>query len=148
MSSTTVELTDPRALGGRWSLRRRLHDRRSGHFGRATGELIISVTTDGALWQERGQLAWPGYAGQFTRTLRSELIDGAWWMTFADGRPFHPWTPGRLVRHPCLADLYEGIVDLGPDRLRTQWDVSGPAKDQRILTVFHRVPTANHPGLR
>ena len=60
--------------------------------------------------------------------------DGAWQVRFADGRPFHPWRPGVWVDHPCNADLYRGLVDASPDRLRILWDVVGPTKDQRLFT--------------
>ena len=61
---------------------------------------------------------------------------GTWTVRFADRRPFHPWTPGLEVVHPCRADTYRGLVlvDRDATRLRTLWDVTGPAKDQRLLT--------------
>jgi uncharacterized protein DUF6314 len=68
------------------------------------------------------------------RELLIRRLDGSWWMTFADGRAFHPWRPGQVVTHRCAEDTYRGLVDLRGDRMRTLWDVIGPAKEQRLVT--------------
>ncbi len=64
-----------------------------------------------------------------------------WWMTFADGRAFHPWRLGQVVEHPCRADTYRGllVLDRGATRLRIGWDVTGPGKHQRIVTRYLRL---------
>ena len=62
-----------------------------------------------------------------------------WWLYFAHGRPFHPWTPGRWVHHPCREDLDRGLITItGPDQWRTLWAVDGPDKAQRIITQLSR----------
>ena len=84
--------------------------------------------------------AWPGArVGTFTIAGRShdvtrtyQLADG--WVFFDDGRPFHPWRPGEWVEHLCGEDTYRGLVEVEPARIRTLWDVSGPEKDQRLIT--------------
>jgi hypothetical protein len=140
LSATAVA---PGAFVGRWALQRRLHDRRSGRFGRASGVLTVSADDLGTRWDEQGRLTLGDYSAEFTRTLFGRQIDGEWWMTFEDGRPFHPWRPGLQVEHPCRDDLYRGgvwISDL--NNLRVWWDVSGPRKSQRIFTRLTRVLSA------
>lgn len=142
---------DPRTLLGRWALRRRVTDRTTGLVGTVRGTLQISAHADSLLWEEAGRFDWmlpasgtsrwqPARSAQISRSLRLALADGQWWMQFADGRPFHPWRPGAVVEHPCAADLYRGIVavDRGSTRMRTVWDVSGPTKDQRLVTRLTR----------
>jgi hypothetical protein len=68
-------------------------------------------------------------------------IEDEWWMTFADGRAFHPWRLGQVVEHPCRDDVYRGllVLDRAATRLRIGWDVTGPGKHQRIITRYERV---------
>jgi hypothetical protein len=107
--------------------------------GTVAGELVIAVDADGLRWDESGTLRWDG--GRY-RVSRSYLLraDDGWWVRFTDGRPFHPWRPGETVTHPCRADVYTGLVAVDGDRMRTCWDVRGPAKDQRLVTRFARLP--------
>jgi hypothetical protein len=127
-------IPQPPDLLGRWRLHRRLVDRRLRRSGIVVGEL--SIVADGAEvgWREHGTLCWDGREVPVSRTLRFRQVDGDWHVHFADGRPFHPWRPGRVIEHPCRADVYRGLIDATRDRLRTLWDVTGPEKDQRILT--------------
>jgi hypothetical protein len=129
---------DPRELVGRWGLRRRIVDRRVGVFGAVAGELVLSPDGDGVRWDETGTLRWDGASYAVTRTYLLRPVGSGWEMRFADGRPFHPWRPGETVTHPCRADVYTGVVDVGPTRIRTVWDVTGPAKDQRLVTRCYR----------
>jgi hypothetical protein len=125
-------------LAGRWRLRRRVADRRSGRQGTVAGELVVAPDAGGLQWQETGVLRWGGADRPVTRAyLLRERADG-WWVLFADGREFHPWRPDRPVTHPCRADVYTGLVTVDGDRMRTLWDVRGPGKDQRLVTRFSR----------
>ena len=124
----------PGELVGRWSLTRRLADRRAGVLGTMSGALVIGPDGDGLRWAESGVLRWAGREVPATRTYL--LRDG--WVLFEDGRPFHPWRPGRPVTHPCRDDLYTGLIAVDGDRLRVLWDVRGPTKDQRIVTRCRR----------
>ena len=131
-------VADPDDLLGRWGLRRRVVDRVVGVHGVMVGELVVSAEAGGLRWDERGTLRWGGVARAATRTyLLREGADG-WEVTFADGRPFHPWRPGEVVTHPCRADVYTGLVVLGPATIRTLWDVTGPTKHHRLVTRFVR----------
>ena len=131
--------TDPRTLVGRWELRRRVVDRVLGAHGTMVGELTVVPDGVGLRWDERGTLRWDGAEFPATRTyLLRENADG-WAVEFADGRPFHPWRPGEAVTHLCRADLYTGLVHVGPTLMRTLWDVTGPTKHQRLITRFRRI---------
>jgi hypothetical protein len=127
--------SNPRTLIGTWTLHRRLADRRSGQHGTVHGTLEI---TPELRWLEQGELSWDGALLPVTRELLIVADGGGWQVCFSDGRPFHPWRPGELVEHPCRADLYRGVVDVRGDRLRVLWDVSGPRKNQRIVTRCYR----------
>jgi Family of unknown function (DUF6314) len=122
-------------LVGTWRLRRRLADLHTGTFGAVRGTLTLAGDAAGVEWSESGVLHWAGREVEVTRRyLLRDGVDG-WWVYFDDGRPFHPWTPGRPVEHPCRADLYRGLVRLdAPERWRIAWDVVGPAKHQRIVS--------------
>ncbi|WP_375480007.1 DUF6314 family protein [uncultured Jatrophihabitans sp.] len=134
-----AEPLSPLELLGVWRLERRIADRLAGASGRMTGTLSLTETADGAVaWAERGVLWWAGREFESTRELLIRRDGAGWLVCFADGRPFHPWRPGRPVTHPCRADVYRGLVDAAPRRLRVVWDVTGPAKDQRLLTRCSR----------
>jgi Family of unknown function (DUF6314) len=122
-------------LVGEWRLQRRVADRRLRQYGRVEGLLTIAPHGDGLAWREHGTLSIQGRSHDVSRTYL--LADG--WVLFDDGRPFHPWRPGEWVDHLCSQDTYRGLVDVGPARIRTLWDVSGPAKDQRLVTRLTRV---------
>ena len=121
-----------------------MHDRRLARFGRVSGTVEF-VTDGGAVrWCERGTFSWDGNAFDVTRELRIEPCGDGWMVRFDDGRDFHPWSPGSVVTHPCRADTYRGLVRVDVSRtvLRVLWDVTGPAKDQRLFTRCHR--TSRH----
>jgi hypothetical protein len=125
-------------LLGEWRLERRVVDRLAGLFGTVRGTLSLVDEGPRIRWREGGTLYWDGAELPVTRELLLRQDAGEWQVHFADGRPFHPWRPGAVVEHPCNADLYRGLVDARPDRLRVLWDVIGPGKDQRILTRCSR----------
>jgi hypothetical protein len=133
-----VPTADPRDLVGEWHLARRVVDRRAGLSGTVAGTLTLTADGTRVRWVERGTLRWNGADLPVTRELLITPEAQGWLVRFADGRPFHPWRPGEVVDHPCNADLYRGLVDVGPDRLRVLWDVVGPAKEQRIFTRCRR----------
>jgi hypothetical protein len=126
----------PTDLLGVWQLQRRLVDRRTGQFGRVSGWLELTLVGGVVHWLELGELEWDGRSFEVTRELHIVRAGDGWEVRFTDGRAFHPWRPGALVEHPCRADLYRGLVsvDVGHQRLRVLWDVTGPGKDQRIVT--------------
>ena len=130
---------------GDWQLHRRVADRRAGLFGTVHGALTLVADGPAIRWRESGTLRWNGADLPVTRELVLVEEPGGWQVCFADGRPFHPWRPGEVVEHPCNADLYRGFVAARPGLLRVLWDVTGPAKDQRIVTRAVRARRCDRP---
>jgi Family of unknown function (DUF6314) len=104
--------------------------------------LRIGPDAHGLGWTESGTLSWDGRSLSAERTLAIRQLDGpegAWWMTFGDGRPFHPWAIGVPVSHPCAADTYTGFIEvISETQLVITWDVTGPTKDQLIISRLRR----------
>jgi hypothetical protein len=140
----------PTDLLGVWQLDRRLVDRHNGGFGRVTGWLELTLVGSVVHWLELGRLSWGGASYEVTRELHIIPHGTGWQVMFTDGRAFHPWRPGDLVEHPCRQDLYRGLikVDDARKRLRVLWDVTGPFKDQRIVTRCIRSVTPAEPVRR
>ncbi len=115
-------------------------DRRLELSGSFTGTAVIERDEDGYSWRETGTVSWDGRSAPAFRNLALRIEEGRWWMTFADGRPFHPWRLDEPVVHPCAADTYRGRLTLDGDRLRVLWDVTGPTKQHRIITTHRRRP--------
>ncbi|VXC51112.1 DUF6314 family protein [Nocardioides sp. AX2bis] len=139
---TTPTLTTPLDLLGRWSLEREIEDRYAAARLRVTGTAVLEQVDGGRVrWHEEGLLERPGSAPAAVHRTLLVVPDaaGSWQVTFDDGRPFHPWSPGLAVDHPCADDLYRGVVDI-QDRGRwtVTWQVRGPAKDHTITTAYAR----------
>jgi hypothetical protein len=132
----------PDAFVGRWRIERELSDARTGRSGHFAGTLVVAAEAGGYGWDESGTLVWGEHTGPAQRRLCLRVLDGSWWMCFADGRRFHPWQVGPELVHPCAADTYRGAISQDPDRpgrFETVWDVTGPAKQQRIVSRMTRV---------
>lgn len=157
-------MTTPLDLLGTWRLHRDVEDRRDRQRLRVTGSTTLERLDDGRVrWHDEGTLFRPGAeAAPVHRTLHAvppghpDEPDGGstggtgctrgtggtgWWVTFEDGRPFHPWLLGTDVEHPCGEDRYRGRVDVSDPRLawRVVWDVRGPGKDYTMRTTYSRV---------
>jgi hypothetical protein len=135
---------------GTWALRRQVLDRVSGRRGRVRGVMEISLELGanggGQRWSESGVLRWDGQDHPVTRVLLLRPgAQGAWWVHFADGRPFHPWRLGEVVEHPCAADVYRGRIDVGPRWMTVRWEVSGPCKDQLVASTYDLLDAAPTP---
>ncbi len=140
----------PPDLVGRWRFERTVDDRYAGQRLRVEGEALLAPVDGDVRWDETGLLRRDGADPvEVRRTLllvRAGSADPGvgWRVTFEDGRPFHPWTPGSEVDHPCLADRYRGLVvgtratGGGPTGWRTTWWVAGPTKDHTIVTDYRR----------
>ncbi|WP_159800898.1 DUF6314 family protein [Arthrobacter zhaoguopingii] len=145
-------------LLGTWRVRRSLLNRADSTEGTFTGTLTVQPVTDdgpGLSWREEGTVHWPGArlcAGRsvppFTGPANRQylLVPGGqgapWEVLFQDGRPFHRLglTAGSWRdEHWCSPDTYRvEYTALAQDRLRYQWDVTGPAKDQLLTTELTR----------
>ena len=142
---TTPPPTTPLDLLGRWHLEREIDDRYAGTRLRVTGTALLDRDEDDCVrWHEEGLLERPGAAPATVHRTLLVVRDahGSWQVVFDDGRPFHPWRPGVEVEHPCVADLYRGVIEVGDGRgavfWRVVWHVRGPAKDHTIRTTYTR----------
>ncbi len=139
MTGSVKEAAEPSALLGDWRLDRQLRDERAGLSGTASGHLTLRPEGSKIMWREQGTLLWNGSQLPFSRCYLLRRVEGQWWLHFGDGRPFHPWTPGEWVHHPCSEDAYHGLITIdGPDDWHTRWDVRGPATHRLISTQFRR----------
>jgi hypothetical protein len=128
-------------LRGRWRVRRRVIDHRSG----VTGEFVGTAVFDaGLVYTEQGELRFGGHRGPATRSLRYVDRGGAVLdVYFADGRDFYRLDLGDgrwRAEHPCRADLYTVAGELtGPDAFTEHWHTTGPDKDYELITHYTRV---------
>ena len=137
---TSQPALEPTELLGAWTLMRTIDDRHAGEQATVDGSTELVQQDDGRIrWSERGTLHRDAGDIPVSRVLFVEPRDTGWWVTFDDGRDFHPWTPGDEVVHPCVADTYVGRIDAdGADRWTVRWRVSGPAKDYTMTTTLTR----------
>lgn len=127
----------PPDLVGTWTLTRVVEDHlaseRRDVVGTAT---LVLETPDRVRWSEAGTMTWGGRSVEVSRTLYVDRgDDDGWFVHFSDGRPFHPWSVGSQVEHPCGRDLYAGRISGGPERWTVEWRASGPEKDYVMTTV-------------
>lgn len=145
-TATDVPVPDPaglaRWLRGHWNVTRVINDG-TGHFeGRACFSPDPVMPT-ALVWRERGHLRLGAHDGPAERTLRIEPdATGGWQVRFGDRRPFHPLdlVHGRCeATHLCGADVYRGRYAIeGEHRFTVTWRVTGPRKDDLIVSVYDR----------
>jgi hypothetical protein len=126
----------PTDLVGTWTLTRVVDDRLAGERRHVVGTATLSLESpDRVRWSEEGTMTWGGRSVEVGRTLYVERGDGGWFVYFSDGRPFHPWSVGSAVEHPCGRDLYAGRISGDAERWTVEWRASGPEKDYVMTTV-------------
>ncbi|HEY0213451.1 MAG TPA: DUF6314 family protein [Paenirhodobacter sp.] len=124
---------------GEWGLARRIFQQTQAvHF---TGRAVFRADGDGLHYHEQGLLHLPG-----ATPLRAER-DYLWRRSgdriaifFADGRPFHDFSPGDpacQAVHWCDPDDYHVryAFHLWPE-WRAEWRVRGPRKDYRMISRY------------
>lgn len=138
-------------LRGSWSVDRTLLDRSTGTSGTFTGVVRFTGDDDGGLWwREEGTVRWAAlggapFAGPASREylLRPADTPDVLDVYFPDGRPFHRMGfAGQTNQdeHWCDPDTYRVTYTFrGPDQCGYRWDVTGPAKDQLLESVLHRL---------
>jgi hypothetical protein len=137
---TEEAVLDPLSLLGTWTMARTIDDRQAGERSTVDGTTELEMQGDGRVrWTERGTFRRPAGDIPVSRVLFVEPRETGWFVTFDDGRDFHPWAPGDEVVHPCVADTYTGRIEPhGPARWTVRWDVTGPAKDYTMITELTR----------
>lgn len=135
---STPEL-DPLDLLGTWDLSREIVEHPDQHSS-VVGSTSLTLESDGRIrWSETGTLTRQGLQSPVTRVLHLERRDTGWFVTFEDGRDFHPWQPGSAVEHVCSPDLYVGTVERrSVDQWSVQWRVTGPSKNYTMTSVLTR----------
>lgn len=130
-------------LKGSWCLTRQITDHNRGQTGQLTGEARFTPTGNGLVYHERGLLQIGDYSGEATQSLRFQAAENGAAVHFSDGRPFYHLdlsasTDSAL--HLCAPDEYEVTTRvISADEWHQSWQVRGPAKNQKILSVFHRI---------
>lgn len=137
-------VTDLRAfLAGGWKLSRTIDDRRAGQRGTLEGAAVFTPEGDGLVYREEGVLDLDGYRGSVMQAYRySFSAPHRAEVAFRDGGLFHALDLSRGVwaaEHVCADDLYRGNFRVeGPDRWRVSWAVTGPRKDQTLISRYSR----------
>lgn len=158
----------PLALLGAWTFLRSIDDRLAGTQLRVEGRAELAREGNRIRWSETGMMHREGASTPVFRTLfieprggdathpngllpkgdgapaRDERSAERWFVTFADGRDFHPWTTLDAVDHPCGTDAYRGRIRVGAslDSWSVHWTATGPAKDYSMDTRLTRELTA------
>jgi hypothetical protein len=131
-------------LCGNWRVDRSVLDGRRSILGEFRGHASFTRAGDSLLYEERGTLRFGVHHGPAEQCYRYDFGEGdaRAIVSFRDGRMFHELdlsTGEALATHACEPDHYEGrFTALGPMQWHTAWKVSGPRKEQDILTLYTR----------
>jgi Family of unknown function (DUF6314) len=140
-------------LHGDWDVVREIADHRSGVAGSFRGhasfrpqpEAADADGLDGRVLEltEQGELRFGARRGPASRSLLYYgCSDGSAEVRFADGREFYHLdlrTGACHAVHPCRADRYAVTVTwLSADSFTEVWQVTGPAKDYDLTSVYTR----------
>jgi hypothetical protein len=132
------------SFAGAWALARDIEDVRAGRSGTLAGEARFTPAAEGLAYVETGTLAFPGTPPMQAsrRHLWREGAAGGIDVLFEDGRFFHrfdPADPSPGALHDCGADRYRVRYDFSRwPEWRSEWRVSGPAKDYVLVSRFRR----------
>ncbi|MBC7633475.1 DUF6314 family protein [Aeromicrobium sp.] len=132
---------DPLSLTGTWELARVIDDHLADEVSRVEGSTGLTVEDDGRIrWVENGTLSRRGVELPVSRVLFLQRRgERGWFVTFEDGRDFHPWQPGHAVEHRCAPDHYVGLVEAADGGAwRVTWRVTGPRKDYTMTSTLRR----------
>jgi hypothetical protein len=131
-------------FAGRWTLERRILDRRAGAEGRFDGRAELTPDGAGLAYVERGVLTL-GVGTPMTAERRyhwTQAEGGQIAVAFVDGRPFHSFDPTAgtaEAAHWCDPDDYRAHYDFTAWPLwRVVWQVRGPRKDTRMESFYRR----------
>lgn len=127
---------------GRYTVARKIEDRRANAKSTFEGWAEISRTTDGAIYRETGDLIMGDQRFQAERSYLWQPNEACIDVAFADGRPFHDFDPqngGLASEHLCGEDMYRGGYDFSQwSCWAVTWTVTGPRKDYTSLTWYVR----------
>lgn len=128
------------AFIGSYDVARNIDDHKVGAHSRFDGRAVLSVLPHGAAYRETGALILNDQRFEAERNYLWHENAGRIWVCFADGRDFHDFDPilgGLASAHLCGADMYSGGYDLSDwPRWSVTWEVSGPRKNYRSVTIY------------
>lgn len=119
-------------------------DRRHSIRGRFLGQAEFVPAANILFYEERGRLTFAGHDGPAEQRYTYDFVLGhrRAQVSFRDGRAFHELDLAHgetIVFHNCDPDLYEGhFVAHDWTRWESAWKVTGPRKDQEIVTLYTR----------
>jgi Family of unknown function (DUF6314) len=142
-------------LVGEWDVVREIADHGNGVAGSFRGRASFRPQPESAAadadgldgrvleFAEQGELRFGAHHGPATRSLLYYgCSDGSAAVRFADGREFYRLdlrTGACHAVHPCHADRYAVTVTwLTADSFTEVWQVTGPAKDYDLTSVYTR----------
>ena len=144
LAGVAEKVPDLEAFAGRWTLERVIDDAKAGERLTAEGTAVFAQEGDGLVYDEAVEMTL-GDGRRLSGTRRylwRPRPEGGIAVCFEDGRLFHRIATEGLIqedRHDCAPDLYVGAYDFtGWPEFRVRWQVSGPRKDYRIVTVYRR----------
>ena len=132
-------------LAGDWRIERTIRDRRHSIDGRLHGEARFTSAGEALNYVERGTLDFGCHEGRAEQHYVFDFAVGyeRAQVRFRDGRDFHELDLSSgvaNVTHSCGLDLYEGrFTALDGLQWRSAWKVTGPRKDQDIVTNYTRL---------
>lgn len=135
-------------FAGRWTVLRRIDDRRAGQDGVFRGTALFTPAPEGLRYHEDGTLTLgQGVPLRATRDYLWRLDEGRIAVDHGDGRAFHSFDPGcPVAEHLCGRDLYRVEYDFDRWPLwRVIWVVTGPVKDYRMITDYAPSPDGFAP---
>jgi len=142
-----LSIPDLRAfLFGSWHIDRSVQDRRRSIRGELRGQARFVPEDRCLLYDEQGTLIFGVHRGRAEQSYRFDFPGGnaRAYVRFRDGRAFHELDLSHghaVVSHACDLDLYEGrFIALEPRQWQSTWKVTGPRKDQEIVTLYTRLP--------
>ena len=128
---------------GSFDVSRVIEDHRAEQTSRFEGTARIAVAQSGAEYVEIGTLIMNDMRFEAERRYLWRGQGARIAVAFADGAPFHDFDPvlgGQATEHLCGEDMYRGGYDVsGWPSWAVTWDVSGPRKDYRSITRYHRL---------
>lgn len=132
-------------LCGSWLLDRSLLDRRHNISGKLIGRADFVPSGCSLLCEEQGSLTFGSHHGPAQQRLTFLFPNGDAQASvrFSDGRAFYELDLSQgqsVVSHSCNPDFYEGrFAVTDPDRWESTWKVTGPRKEQEIVTLYTRL---------